>query len=117
MCQSDPIDRLRSPIGPRGRFRDCFAFICGPPRSTLAVASREIDERGAGNGDKAINSHEELDVGNESAAETIGPPSHHHLGRRRRRRRRRRRGRRCEAHVHVAESPDRSFLSRSKNNL
>ena len=36
---------------------------------------------------------------------------------RRRRRRRRRLGRRGEAHVHVAESPDRSFLSRSKNNL
>jgi len=80
------------------------------------VASRGVEERVAGKG--TINSHEELDAGNESATETIGPPPHHRLGRRRRGRRlRRRRRRRCEAHVHVAESPDRSFLSRSKNNL
>lgn len=62
----------------------------------------------AGGGrERAINSHEELDASNEKLAEAIRPPR---LGLRRRRRR-------CEAHVHVAESPDRSFLSRSKNNL
>lgn len=73
----------------------------------------------------AINSHEKLDVSNGSTAETIEPPSRHRFSsrrscccrRRRLRRRHRRRGRRCEAHVHVAESPDRSFLFRSKNNL
>ena len=86
------------------------------------VASRKVEERVGENGEGTINSHEELDAGNGSAAETVGPPPRRRLGRRRRRRRRRRhrRGRRrrwCEAHVHVAESPDRSFLSRSKNNL
>jgi len=99
-------------------FRNRFAFIFGPPCPSFVVASRGAEEQVAGKG--TINSHEELDAGNGSAAETIGPPPHHRLGRRRRcrrRRGRRRRRRRCEAHVHVAESPDRSFLSRSKNNL
>lgn len=102
----------------RSRFRDRFAFISEPSCPSFVVASREVEERVGGNGEGTINSHEELDAGNGSAAETVGPPPRHRLGRRHRRRGRRGRCRRwCEAHVHVAESPDRSFLSRSKNNL
>lgn len=94
-------DTITAPA--RSRISDRFAFISGPPCPSLMIASRRTEERVAGNGEGTINSHEELDAGNGSAAETIGPPSR----RRRRRRRRGRRGRRrCRLlrRRHVASS-------------